>query len=122
MNFDDGASSKAMVVARFGDGPWSQIGGQNDDVLGPQAAGIPGVVRVIYAQRADPLEVRRLGPHSPYDASYFDPVSGVTTKLGEIRSDNNGLWNCPPPAGMDHDWVVILELKKERASTLPKQL
>jgi hypothetical protein len=121
-NFDDSDWTNAMVVAPYGGGPWGQIDGQNNDAFGPQATGIPGVVRVMYAQRPDPIEIRELGPHSSYDASYFDPVSGVTTELGEIHSDNNGLWNCPPPAGMDHDWVVVLKLKKEHASALPRQM
>ncbi len=121
-NFDDSAWTNAMLVARYGEGPWGKIDRQGDDVLGPQAAGIPGVVRVIYVPRADPVEVRHLGPHSPYDARYFDPVSGMTTGLGEIRSDSDGVWNCPPPAGLDHDWVVILELKKQPTAALPRQL
>jgi len=121
-NFDDSTWTPAMVVARYGEGPWGQIDGQNNDAFGPQATGIPGVVRVIYSQRPDPVEVRELGPNSFYEASYFDPVTGMTTKLGEIRSDNNGLWSCPPPAGMDHDWVVVLELKKEHSSVLPRQM
>src|ERR1019366_5477455 len=35
---------------------------------------------------------------------------------------SNGIWNCPPAAGLDHDWVVILELNKQPAAALPKQL
>ena len=121
-NFDDSSWPAAMVCAHYGDGPWGQIEGQNNDAFGPQATGIPGVVRVIYSQRPDTVEIRELGSHSSYDASYFDPVSGATTALGEIHSDNNGLWNCPPPDGMTHDWVVVLKLKKEHASALPRQM
>lgn len=118
----DGKWTNAMVAARYGGGPWGQIDRQNDDVLGPQATGIPGVVRMIYSPRADPVELRVLGPHAVYEAKYFDPVSGATTTLGEIHSDENGVWNCPPLPGVNHDWVVILELKKDHASAAPRQL
>lgn len=118
----DGPWSGAMVVARYGGGPWGQIDQQINDAFGPQATGIPGVVRVIYVQQPDSIEVRELGPQMTYDAKYFDPVSGVTTPLGEIHSDNNGLWECPPPAGMEHDWVVVLQLKKQRAEGAPTQM
>jgi hypothetical protein len=94
----------------------------NDAANGPQSAGIPGVVRVIYVPRAAPIEVRRLGWRAAYRARWFDPVAGVTTPLGEIRCDENGLWNCAPPAGLAHDWVLILELKKEDDSGTDRQL
>jgi hypothetical protein len=86
--------------------------GQENDVLGPQASGIPGTVRVVYVPQAQPIEVRHLDPLNRSIAEYFDVVSGVTTTLGEIQSDSNGTWVCPPPAGMDHDWVVALKAKK----------
>jgi hypothetical protein len=41
-------------------------------------------------------------------ASYFDPVSGAKTKIGPIILEG-GSWTCPPPAGCDHDWVLIVE-------------
>jgi hypothetical protein len=82
-----------------------------DDINGPQSAGIPGVVRLIYAPRAESLEVREMGLRAAFTARWFDPVTGITTPLGEIRSDGEGRWTCPPPAGLDHDWVLILESK-----------
>ena len=116
------AWTNAMIIAPYGGGPWGQIDQANGDVFGPQATGIPGVVRVIYSQSPNSIEVRELGARLAYTARYFDPVSGATTPLGEIRSDNNGLWNCPAPAEMNHDWVVILEPKKEHAASAPPQL
>ena len=39
----------AVVVAKYGEGPWGRIDPvQNDDVFGPQSTGIPGVVRITY--------------------------------------------------------------------------
>jgi len=94
-----------------------------DDVVnGPQSAGIPGVVRVIYAPRAEPVEVRRMGWLAAFQARWFDPVTGTTTSLGEIRCDKNGRWTCPPPAGLDHDWVLILKLKKSEGGNADRQL
>ncbi len=98
------------------------IDGANDDANRPQSAGIPGVVRVIYVPRAATVQVRHLGRRAAYRARWFDPVAGVTTPLGEIRCDENGLWGCPPPDGLNHDWAVILELKKEDDAGTNRQL
>jgi hypothetical protein len=91
--------------ASFGDIP------QSDTINGPQSAGIPGVVRLIYAPRAEVVEVLDLGRRAAYGARWFDPVTGVTTPMGDIHCDDKGGWTCPPPAGLDHDWVLILESK-----------
>jgi hypothetical protein len=50
-----------------------------------------------------------------YRARWFDPVTGVTTPLGETRCDESGVWRCAPPAGLEHDWVLILELNKNKS-------
>jgi hypothetical protein len=89
--------------------------GPDDDLDGPQSAGIPGVVRLIYIPRAEPVEVRNMDARAPFAAQWFDPVTGVTTPLGELRSDENGRWTCLPPASLNHDWVLILEWKKTGA-------
>jgi hypothetical protein len=83
----------------------------NDNLNGPQSAGIPGV-RLIYAPRAEPVELRELGGRAAFAARWFDPVTGVTTPLEDIRGDEKGRCICPPPAGLNHDWVLILESKK----------
>jgi hypothetical protein len=98
-----------MVVGRYGDGPWGQIGEANDETYGPQATGIPGVVRVIYVPQSEAVEVRHLVAQAAYTATCFDPVSGDKTSLGTIRADAAGRWLCPAPAGKDHDWVLILQ-------------
>ncbi len=119
---ESGPWTQAMVVAPYGGGPWGRVDGPNDDLLGPQATGIPGVVRVLYVPRPGPVEVRALGPDALYDVKYFDPVSGATTDLGEIRSDKNGVWECPPPSTVDHDWVAVLTLKKEHVAASPNRM
>ncbi len=105
--------TNAIIAAQYGEGPWGDMDGGEDGVSGPQSAGIDGGVRVNYAPRAETVELRRLDAQAEYRASWFDPVTGVTTPLGEIRGDENGVWRCAPPAGLDHDWVVILEPKKK---------
>jgi hypothetical protein len=114
---ESGPWSTAMVVAPFGGGPWGFIEGSSNDLLGPQATGIPGAAQVIYVPRPASVRISELGPRAAYRVKYFDPVSGVTSSLGEVRSDEHGNWECAPPAGMDHDWVVTLELIKERVSS-----
>jgi len=92
---------------------WAAAAGKTSDpaadVLGPQAAGIAGAVSVVYVPRNDGIEIRELGPRVLYAVKYFDPVTGATTPIGNIRGDDNGAWNCPPPAGVNHDWVVVLK-------------
>ena len=114
--FDDAGWVQAMTIGRYGQGPWGRIVPPTGESYGPQAAGIPEVVRVIYVPQAEPIVVRNLGQHTAYSASYFDPVNGALTKVGAIRSDDAGLWRCQPPAAIDHDWVLILEVKPDKAT------
>lgn len=46
-----------------------------------------------------------------YAANCFDPVTGAKTALPPAKADDAGSCTCWPPAGTDHDWVLILELK-----------
>ena len=119
--FEDGAWAKAMVVGRYGDAPWGQIGLSNDESYGPQATGIPGVVRVIYVPESQPIMVRRLDPNAAYAATYFDPVSGTKTALRAVQPDAAGLWQCPPPAGLNHDWVLVIESLKSKVQSLKSE-
>jgi hypothetical protein len=107
------AWTNAIIAAQYGGGPWGDLEAGTDDATGPQSSGIPGVVRVIYVPRAAPVELFHLGARSAYLARWFDPVTGLTSPLGEIRGDENGRWRCEPPAGLEHDWVLILELKRD---------
>ncbi len=114
--FDDSGWTNGLVIGRYGDNPWGQIGGgPEDESYGPQAVGIPGVVRIIYVPQSEPIVVRNLVAQAAYSAQYFDPVSGGKKTLGMIHTDSAGLWTCPPPAGNDHDWVLILESPKPGA-------
>jgi hypothetical protein len=110
--FDDARWSGAATIGRYGAAPWGRIGHANDgEVFGPQSAGIPGVVRMTYVPEKEPIVARQLRRNSAYLATWFDPVSGAKTARAVIQADDDGLWKCPPPAGHDHDWVLILEAK-----------
>jgi hypothetical protein len=80
----------------------------------PQAAGIIGLLRIIYVPEREVIEVRMLAPQAKYAASYFDPVSGEKAPLGLIQADRKGEWRCVPPLAGDQDWVLVL---KEQPST-----
>jgi hypothetical protein len=106
--FDAAAWATAVKVGRYGNKPWGKVGGVNE-LEGPQAAGIPGVVRVIWVPRDEPILVRHLGSGASWAGSYFDPVNGSKTALGPIQADENGGWTCSPPPSQSHDWVLLLE-------------
>ena len=115
--FDDHSWDSALAIGNYGEGPWGKIDPvDNDGVFGPQSAGIPGVVRIIYVPESEPIVVKNLGRQAVYAATFFDPVTGAKTALPSARADDAGLWTCPPPDGIDHDWVLILESKTEKAA------
>jgi hypothetical protein len=97
--------------AAFADTPSSNLEAppNNDDLFGPQSAGIPGVVRIIYVPQPQPVVVRNLVGRAAYAPAYFDPVSGAKAPLPPVEADDAGSWTCPAPPGQDHDWVLILE-------------
>ncbi|MEO7298078.1 MAG: DUF4038 domain-containing protein, partial [Verrucomicrobiota bacterium] len=114
-DFDDSAWDKALVIGKYGDGPWGPIDplDNNSDVYGPQSTGIPGVVRLIYVPENDPIIVHHLGRNAAYSASFFDPVTGDKIAPTKAKADKNGQLTFSPPAfrlaGQPHDWVLILE-------------
>lgn len=114
--FDDLGWVKAMVVGKYGAMPWGEVEPADDDAYGPQSAGIPGVVRIIYVPLSRPVIVNELAIHARYQATYFDPVTGEKTAAGVIHPDESGSWTCPGPSGLDHDWVLILEEQKGSAT------
>jgi hypothetical protein len=122
-NFDEAVWQKSFTETSYGGDPWGKLDGPNiDDVHGPQSAGIPGVVRITYVPRAEPIIARSLGARAFYRAAWFDPVTGARTDLGGIQSDEAGVWNCAAPSGIDHDWVLILETEHSTAPVSKKQL
>jgi hypothetical protein len=102
--------------AQFAGEPSPDVEGRPEanDVYGPQSAGIPGGVRIIYVPQRRPVVVRNLGARAAYAPACFDPVSGAETRLAPMQADDTGVWTCAPPIGQDHDWVLILEAASAR--------
>ncbi|MEO6435789.1 MAG: DUF4038 domain-containing protein, partial [Tepidisphaeraceae bacterium] len=111
-DFDDDAWPPAIAMGAFGMAPWGDLGGTINEA--PYATGVADGVRIIYAQRPEAVEVRELPADTSYKVTYFDPVSGEKTPIGEVRSNKDGAWTCPPPKVVnENDWVVILEPKSK---------
>ena len=107
--FDDSSWSSVAIVAPYRGGPWGDFDqDRQDDLLGPQSAGIRRGVRVIYVPKSRAIAVHDLERHHTYHASYFDPVSGSRSESSDSKPDDAGSWTCPAPAKLDHDWVLIL--------------
>jgi len=95
---------------------WASFTNQAPEALEvPQATGIPGLVRIIWVPRSEPIIVRHLDQEAGWTAAYFDPVNGTRKRLGEARADQSGIWRCDSPAGNDHDWVLILEAQRSQS-------
>ena len=109
--YDDRGWNNATVVGNYGSKPWGKINSPDMSLHGPQSAGIPGKLRVIYVPHAESIIVRDLASSTEHKAIHFDPVTGKEHKIGVIKSGANGIWKCAAPAGIDHDWVLVLEGK-----------
>lgn len=79
------------------------------------AAGVPGVVRIIYVPteacwvvHRGQLTVRELEAGVRYRATYFDPKRGVEHEIGVVAGDDSGCWTPPKPP-VFQDWVLVLE-------------
>ncbi len=107
--FDDSSWKPSVVLGSLGDAIWGPVADPDPKYFGPQAAGIPGGVRIVYAPCALPVIVRHLGENRSLAAAYFDPVEGTRVQISGAKSDRAGEWRCPPPAGIDHDWILIIE-------------
>ncbi len=104
---DDHSWPMAMEVANYGDGPWGRAG-EWDSMIGPQAAGIVGGVRIIYMVQPSAVIAKCLVPGKSYSIQYFDPVTGKTSPPKNSQANKEGELQCLPPQGCDHDWVLIL--------------
>jgi len=85
-----------------------------ENPFGPHAAGIPGVVRVIYFYwpplpwAKDPVKVVDIATGVPHTAFYFDPRNGEEHALGTIEPEADGSWIVPIAPTMT-DWVLVIE-------------
>ena len=110
--FDDSDWTNAMTLGKYGADPWKEVDESNNEgVNGPQTMGISGVMRIIYAPDSEEILVKDLGRRATYLVNRFDPFTGEKTAYSPIQADKDGSWRFSPPAGCQHDWVLILEAK-----------
>jgi hypothetical protein len=111
-DFNESNWEKATVAAHYGDAPWGKLQSQDrDPIYGPQSTGIANEVRIIYVPDPKPVELRELGKKAEFKASWFDPTTGETKELANIKANDAGGSKCDPPK-IDHDWVLVLQTKK----------
>jgi hypothetical protein len=96
---------------------WVTPAGSAEAVRAPFAAGIPGVVRVIYL--FDPVwpwaaprpAVCGLETGAAYRARFIDPRSGAEHDLGAVEADASGAWPIPVQPELT-DWVLVLAAER----------
>ena len=112
-DFDDAAWSNAKTVAPFGGGPWGEVGATPADAYAvPYAMGIPREVRMIYVVQPGAVVVKGLEEGIRYRAIHFDPATGERQDLGPVRRDPAGDWRCDTPPGVAHDWLLVLDTRR----------
>jgi hypothetical protein len=92
---------------------WADKEPVKDDIR-PCAVRTATKLLIVYVPCPRPIVVKQLVPQTDYAAGLFDPVAGGHSSLGKIRTDENGTWQSPAPAGK-HDWVIVLEKTGEPA-------
>lgn len=91
---------------------WVSPAGSATDIQAPFAAGIPGVVRIIYffkatyAWDANRMQVRDL--EATCHAFFWDPRTGTEHNLGLAEPDADGCWDIPVQPTFS-DWVLVLQ-------------
>jgi hypothetical protein len=90
---------------------WSEAEKASGNSEQPQATGVSNEVRIIYVPGPKPVRVPDLGGIE-WLSSYFDPVTGETTAPFKVALPSDGAFICSPPAGVEHDWVLILDAAK----------
>lgn len=110
IDFDDSKWPQAMVVAKYGDGPWGKPGTltQRPGGIDPQACGIGNSLLVIYAVDQMSVAAHGLAPNTNYHVTIVDPVTGAWTIQSDITTDDKGSTTIDP-MDIEHDWVLLLE-------------
>ncbi|HZZ72521.1 MAG TPA: DUF4038 domain-containing protein [Pirellulales bacterium] len=108
-SFDDTAWDSAKIAAKQGAAPWGAVGGPSH-ADPPQVCGIGDTLRVVYALDPEPIRLSGLRAKVAYQPTLFDPVSGERKSLAQMVASGAGVLALPAPA-LDHDWVLLLELK-----------
>jgi len=92
---------------------WVEPSASSENLGAAFAAGIPGLVRVIYFYdiifpgSGNKPRLTNLEPDGRYEAFFWDPTSGAEHPLGRVKPDSRGCWEMPTPP-VFHDWVLVL--------------
>ncbi|MDW7659260.1 MAG: DUF4038 domain-containing protein, partial [Bacillota bacterium] len=92
---------------------WTEKSCSGDSLDGFFAAGVPGVVRLIFKPflggtfRGED-KICALEPDVSYRAFYFNPINGSQRDLGLVEPDSQGCWLSPRFSAFQ-DWVLVLE-------------
>jgi hypothetical protein len=121
-----GSAQVGLAKQFFARYPWQRLEPKPDTVawgdnqpfkdnIRPYALGIGTDLRIVYVPRQRPIVVKQLVPQADYTASLFDPVTGVCSSLGTIKTNADGTWQHLPPDHR-HDWVLVLQRPTNRSS------
>jgi len=87
---------------------WVEPAWSAQNLYKPFAAGIPGVLRIIYIPDGSSPSIRGLEPGIPYRAFYWNPVNGQQTPAAAAAPDAQGNWTAPV-SPIFQDWILVLE-------------
>ncbi|HEX4645975.1 MAG TPA: DUF4038 domain-containing protein [Verrucomicrobiae bacterium] len=107
-DFDDQSWSKALVMCRAGDAPWGEVTSP-DYYLVPDAAGIPGRVRIAFLPTDQPVRIEKLEPGKRYRAAFVNPLNGERVPAGMAEGNEKNTWRAPDRPGGSKDWALVLE-------------
>ncbi len=118
-----GSAQVGFAKQFFAAYPWSRLEplpaavawGDHEPIqadIRPCAVGTGTKLVIVYVPRPRPILVKQLAPQTDYAVSLFDPVAAGHSSLGAIKTDATGTWHSPA-APYKHDWVVVLERKRE---------
>jgi hypothetical protein len=114
-----GSAQVGLAKRFFARYPWQHLEAKPDSVawgdnqpikdnIRPCALGTGTDLRIVYVPRPRPVVVKQLVPQTDYVAGLFDPVTGVYSSLGTIKTNGDGTWQRLPPDHR-HDWVLVLK-------------
>jgi hypothetical protein len=121
-----GSAQVGLAKQFFDRYPWHRLEPKPDTVtwgdnqpirdnVRPCALGTGTDLRIVYVPRPRPVVVKQLIPQADYTAGLFDPVTGVYSCLGKIKTNGDGTWPCLPPE-QRHDWVLVLQRPTNQAA------
>ncbi len=103
--FDDSAWSAVADLGPVGSDPWGPI--TSRPLFPPLAFGLADGPRIIYALHPKPILIRGLTANRSYRLIRFDPVTGLSQPLGEIKAGTDGTARHPGP-DHGHDRVLAI--------------